>query len=693
MPKWMKRMLRANGDANKPERLTFCAPVEFVAAQGDAKKRPTFSINAYNGGPMNVSAFYYPVILDLSGLKAARENLPILLDHDTARVIGQSNEVTIDAKGVRLSGIVTGDDADTQKVVTHASNGFQWQASIGASVDRREFVEAGKTAKVNGREVTGPIMIARAATLVETSFVAIGADQSSSAKVAATANGDTDMNFTEWLKAKGIDESKLDDATKTTLKAAYEAEIKAAAAPVKPDPAPAGDGKKDVDAATIQASAGDLTAQGVADFRKGIADEQKRIAAIQAAAKDFVEIAAKAIGENWTLEKTELEVLKAKYAQVPSVSIRQQQPITPDIITAAACVHGKLPDVEKAFDEKTLQAAHDRYRGRVGLKQMLLEAAWQGGYMGSHFDTTQSGLKDILRAAFSTMSLPGILSNVANKFLAQAFEAVESSWRQIASRRSVPDFKQATSYRLTGDLVFEQVGPDGELKHAELGEASYTNQAVTYGRMYAITRKDIINDDLGALTAVPRRIGRGSALQLNSVFWTAFLADHATFFPTNNSKLNYISGATTVPSIAGLAAAEAAFRRQIDEDGNPLGLMPALVLCPPEQAVAWAEINRSTTVNTGGSSSTTQVPNANVFAGRYPPAVSSYLTSTLEWYLMANPADVSFIEVAFLNGQEAPTVESADADFNVLGVQMRGYFDFGVNKQEYRAAVKSKGAA
>ncbi len=44
------------------------------------------------------------------------------------------------------------------------------------------------------------------------------------------------------------------------------------------------------------------------------------------------------------------------------------------------------------------------------------------------------------------------------------------------------------------------------------------------------------------------------------------------------------------------------------------------------------------------------------------------------------------IEVAFLNGQQMPTVESADADFNTLGIQMRGYHDFGVAKQEGSAA-------
>jgi hypothetical protein len=46
----------------------------------------------------------------------------------------------------------------------------------------------------------------------------------------------------------------------------------------------------------------------------------------------------------------------------------------------------------------------------------------------------------------------------------------------------------------------------------------------------------------------------------------------------------------------------------------------------------------------------------------------------------------------FLNGQQTPIVENADADFNQLGIQFRGYYDFGVGIQEYRAAVQSNGS-
>ena len=77
---------------------------------------------------------------------------------------------------------------------------------------------------------------------------------------------------------------------------------------------------------------------------------------------------------------------------------------------------------------------------------------------------------------------------------------------------------------------------------------------------------------------------------------------------------------------------------------------------------------------------------------------SVYLTytslggSATAWYLLADPNDIAAIEVAFLFGRETPVVETSDMEFNRLGMAMRAYFDFGCNKQEYRAGVKLKGA-
>jgi hypothetical protein len=95
-----------------------------------------------------------------------------------------------------------------------------------------------------------------------------------------------------------------------------------------------------------------------------------------------------------------------------------------------------------------------------------------------------------------------------------------------------------------------------------------------------------------------------------------------------------------------------------------------------------------------------RVPITNPHTGKFRVEVSRYLSnsnyvgnSSKAWYLLSDPNDLPLIEVAFLNGQEAPTIETAEADFNVLGVQMRGYHDFGASLQDTRAAIKSKGEA
>ena len=183
---------------------------------------------------------------------------------------------------------------------------------------------------------------------------------------------------------------------------------------------------------------------------------------------------------------------------------------------------------------------------------------------------------------------------------------------------------------------------------------------------------------------MPRKLGRGSGLKINDVFWATFL-DNAAFFTAGNN--NYITGADTALSIDGLteggsrlhgpgrratASRSASCRRSCwcRRRFRPIGT----------QLYKSMEL-RDTTAST-------KYPVANPHQGKFRVEVSRYLSntqytgnSTKAWYLLADPNDLPVIEVAFLNGQESPTIETAEADFNVLGVQMRGYHDFGVALQ------------
>jgi hypothetical protein len=405
---------------------------------------------------------------------------------------------------------------------------------------------------------------------------------------------------------------------------------------------------------------------------------------------------AQAIREGWTEQRTELEALRGQRPAVAAVHVADNT-VTAAVLEAACCLSAGLSDLGRDADQQALELAERRFRGGIGLQELLLEAAWANGYTGRNFRDSRNVLRfafgHSIEASFSNIDIGGILSNVANKFLLDGFFSVERTWRNICAVRNVSDFKTVTSYRLVGKDQYELVAPGGELKHGTLGNESYTNKADTYGLLLSIDRRDIINDDLGAITPVPRKWGRGSGLKINDIFWSTFM-NNASFFTAGNK--NYLTGVDTALSIDGLTKSEVAFMDLTDTDGKPIGIMPSIMLVPTALSAIGSQLFKSLELR--DTTATTKFPVANPHQGKFRVEVSRYLANTSytgnsakAWYLFAEPTDLPVIEVAFLNGQEAPTIETADADFNVLGIQMRGYHDFGVALQDPRGAIKSKG--
>ena len=645
------------------------------AAGGGEGKLPTFRMVAYTGDAMRLAYWQYPVVADLAGITIPSQSLPVRFQHDTSAGVGHTTRIAIEDGKLMAEGVVSRDTEQAREVVSSAKKGFPWQASMLASVLQREFIPEDQSVLVNGREFKGPVYVARKAVLAEISFVDLGADRNTSVKVAAKSK--------ETSMKKGKNQESESQAQETPQD---EGQVRAAATadPVTPAPTAAAKPTEKIEAS----DAGDF----VKDLRAKAAAEHERIVKVgEVCGQDHPDIAAKAIAEGWDVTRTELEVMRAERPKAPNAIIPDQK-LTDEVLAAAVCMAGGIRAEGCGFSDQTLEAADKRFRRGIGLQELLLEAAWANGYQGRSFRADMDGT---LRAAFSTFRLPGILSNIANKFLLEGFEGVESTWRRICSVRNVRDFKTVTSYRLTGAFEYEEVGPTGELKHGQIGEDSFTNQAKTYGKMFVVTRTDLINDDLGALTALPRRIGRGGALKLNKVFWAAFLAN-GSFFTSDRG--NYAEGAGTALGVDALTAAELLFLKQTDPDGAPLAVAPRILLVPPALLVEATQLMKSLEVR--DTTASKKFGTSNPHAGKFEVEYSTYLSnanitgySAKAWYLLAEPADVPVIEVAFLNGQQTPTVERADADFNVLGIQFRGYFDFGVALQEYRAGVKIKGEA
>jgi hypothetical protein len=677
-------MKTSNSNQKPPEQLELTAAMEIdiTADASDGKSPlPRFTMVAYTGGPMRVAGWRYPVVMDLAGLAIPSQNRPIRFGHDANSGVGHSDSIAVRDGRLIAAGMVSRDTAAAKEIVISARNGFPWQASIGAGVEQFEFVKENQSVLVNGREFTGPINVVRKATLGEISFVDLGADGNTSANVAACGEQSRTASARERIV--------MEDSKTSTGVADMQNQEQAATLTTAP--------------AVQAAAAVDLEADPVAVMRVHAAAEMQRIAAVRKVCGDtHGELCAQAIRDGWDVTRTELEVLRADRPQAPSVHMPDHS-VNGAVLEAACILTGGLQDAQKLCDEKAMDIADHRFKGGIGLQELLLEAAWANGYTGRNFRDTRA----ILRCAFgggmgiqaqglSTIDVGGILSNVANKFLLEGFFSVERTWRNICAVRNVNDFKTVTSYRLIGTDQYEPVAPGGELKHGTLGSESYTNKADTFGLMLSVDRRDIINDDLGAITTVPRKLGRGSGLKINDIFWNVFLAN-SNFF-TAGAK-NYFAGATTALGIDSLTQAEQTFMDLVDSEGKPIGIMPSIVLVPTALSAIGTQLYKATEIrdNTSGKGA---YPTNNPHANKYRVEVSRYLAnskytgnSAKAWYLLSDPTDLPVIEVAFLNGQESPTIETAAADFDVLGVQMRGYHDFGVALQDARGGVKVKGEA
>lgn len=728
-----------NADAAKATRgdkdvaLVGTATIKASAATA-GPRLATFEMLAYTGGELCLDGFNYPVVVDLTGVQDADKQRPAFRDHDPAKIVGHCTAIQITDTAIISAGVISGGNQWADDVRNSGLNGFPWQASIGAKVLKIEFVSPGQTVTVNGRSFEGPINIARRTSLGEISFVALGADDNTRARVAASkaAKGQSIMGFEAWAKAKGFDPSQLTAEQKDGLMASYTAEQ--GAGDGEPDGDEAKAAKAAAKAPTIRAAvATSTTDDHTLAIRAAASTETKRINAVSAAAKDHPEIKAKAIEEGWNAERTELEVLRASRKAGPSIHAPNINTgagfaATGLILAAAASLNGGIrEDVAlKGLNEQQKNMVAERSLKGLGLHGIMAHVAHNLGIHLNAGPIQESDIKRLLQAertldlkadgsgGMSTMSLSGITENILNKAMLQAYGSVDSQVDNLAYQTDTNDFKTFKRYRLTGSGNFTQVGPSGELESMSLQDESYANQVTTQGVILTVTRQILLNDDMGALTQIPTVIGRKAALAREKAVFTALLGNAGSFFGSGNA--NYLSGGGSALAITSLTSAVQKFLQQKDADGDPILIAPGQLVVPPalyavaENLFNGANLTVTALTQPAASSGTAaaqtaaQAPNLNQHKGKYTPVVVPYLASTFSltnasdtgWYLLPSVGDVSAgfapVQIGYLRGQRTPIIERGEANFNTLGIAMRAYYDFGVALHDSRCAVFAAGA-
>jgi hypothetical protein len=285
---------------------------------------------------------------------------------------------------------------------------------------------------------------------------------------------------------------------------------------------------------------------------------------------------------------------------------------------------------------------------------------------------------------------------VTNKTLLAAYATADDTWRSFCGVKSVSDFRDHNLYRTGSFGTLDAINEAGEFKNKSIPDGEKATVSVgSYGNIIGITRKALVNDDLGAFNDLAVKLGRAAALTIEAAVYT-LLGLNSGLGPTQTDNSPFFDGTarSNVGTGAALSAASvdadaALMASQMDPSGNEfLNLQPHALLVPRTLKSTANLINDAEY----DPDANYKVQKPNTSKGMFKVVAATPRLSGTQRYMFADPALYPALVVAFLQGQEAPTVQSQEG-WRVDGTEMKVALDFGTAAIDYRAAVTNAGTA
>ncbi len=287
--------------------------------------------------------------------------------------------------------------------------------------------------------------------------------------------------------------------------------------------------------------------------------------------------------------------------------------------------------------------------------------------------------------AMVTSDFANALSSAVNRRVRSAYEAAPQTFAPIVSRGTLPDFKPASIVGLGDAPQLQLVLENAEFTYGALSDTGMSYALKTYGKIIAITRQAIINDDKSLFSRIPTQFGRKAADLESDLVWgmltsNPVMADSIALFHASHGNL---AGSGSAISLSALAAAEQAMLTQTSPEGNYIsGNRPAYLIVGPAKKVEAQQALAAVVAN--------DTQKVNIFAGALQLIVEPRITGN-QWYLSADPAAFDTIELSHLDGQEGLYLETQNG-FDIDGVKTKARLDVGAAVIDHRGFYKNPGA-
>lgn len=290
------------------------------------------------------------------------------------------------------------------------------------------------------------------------------------------------------------------------------------------------------------------------------------------------------------------------------------------------------------------------------------------------------GKHQILERAFhGTGDFPILLGTAVERVLHESYATAPAALKAVARLANMPDFRTRSVVRLGGAPSLEKVSEHGEFTYGQVAEAGSTWRLATFGRIIALTRQAMVNDDLSGFAGLLQKFGqaavRREAEELVSVLLAPPAIDGAPLFHADRKTL-----ITDKLDLEGLGAAVQSLRAQKDLDGGIVAQEPGTLVVPSALEMTARQLVAAFTAAKAGD------VQPFTLAVAVEPRLDA--ASASAWYLVAG--NQSAMEYGYLDGSEGVQITQREG-FEVDGLEIKARLDFGCGWAAPVGWVKSTG--
>ncbi len=280
----------------------------------------------------------------------------------------------------------------------------------------------------------------------------------------------------------------------------------------------------------------------------------------------------------------------------------------------------------------------------------------------------------------STSDFAAVLGNTVARTLRNSYESAQRTFEPFTRTVELTDFRPVTRVALGDAPKLERVAEGAEFTHGTIGESGESYALASYGRIVAVTRQAIINDDLSAFTRLPAMYGaRAAELEADLVYGVLSgngqMSDGKALFHTAHG--NVMTGGLDVD---GLSKVRALGRKQTGIDGAKINVSYVTLIVNPDDETAAEKIL--------GSIAPTASGEFNPFVGRMTIVADPRVPEGY-WFAAANPNLTETIELGFLSGARGVQTFTRDG-WDVDGVEVKARLDVGAKAIDWRGLARSQ---